>query len=61
MGAILDGMDNSVSEPELVTCSGVVLVLMLVVLEMLLLLEIIIGAYWKRVIRSCGFRIRIAK
>ena len=49
-------MDNGVSEHELVVCSGVGLVLMLVVLEMLLLLlEMMVGAYWKWVICSCGF------
>jgi len=49
-------MDNRVSEPELVVCSGVVLVLALVLmLVVMLLLEMVVGARWKWVIRACGF------
>ena len=57
-------MHDCVSEPELVVCSGVVLVLMLLllllvivmvlvmVMVVLLLLEMVVGAYWKWVMRS---------
>ena len=54
-------MHDCVSEPELVVCSGIVLVLVLVMLVVMIvmllvmLLEMMVGAYWKWVIRSCGF------